>query len=59
MDGLLTVLSERENMCRKLTKEEEEEKNICPTRDQIASRLLSGWGQFPSGSAPGCCQTAL
>ena len=33
MDGLLMVLSERESMCRKLTKEEEEAKKICPTRD--------------------------
>ena len=30
MDGLLTVLSERESMCRKLTKEAEEAKKILP-----------------------------
>ena len=37
----------KRNMCRKLTKEEEEaKKTICQTRDQAASRLLSGWGDI-------------
>ena len=49
MDWLFTILNERENKCRKLTKEEEEAKKMYQTRDQAASRLLSGLGQFPSG----------
>ena len=46
MDGLLTVLREGENMCRKFAKEEEEAKTNAHTRDQAASHLLSGWGDI-------------
>ena len=47
MDGLLTVLSEKEEHVQKnqQTKKKKQKKN-CPTSDQAASRLLSGLGQF-------------
>ena len=39
----------REHVHKIKKRKKKKQKKICPTRDQVASRLLSGWGQFPSG----------